>query len=283
MSSRLPSTTLLFLLAVLPISILHSGPRKHYGDGFSIDLDEPYDRVMKIVQSVSEDNIIRGSSEYKGTSDLYGANPAKKSNAFHGKPPDGTVFYKERPQTIAPEHFYASNDQGTLTVRYVVKALGPKSTRLQIDAIFVEDSHHHSHASDGTVENAEFLAISDEIKDVEDKELKARQDASVAKQQETIASLQAELDKQNEQLKALQHQADELQHQLKVVPHGAPAKVRTASADLKAEPYNASTTLQSLAQGTSVTVLQKTRSWYRVAASNGQSGWVYALMLEAGQ
>ena len=272
-----------FVLFLLPLSILHSGPRKHYGEGFSIDLDEPYDRVVKIVQSVSEDNIVRGSSEYKGSSDLYGANPAKKSNAFHGPAPAGTVFYKERPQTIAPEHFYASNDQGTLTVRYVVKALGPKSTRLQIDAIFVEDNHHHSHASDGTVENAEFLAISDEIRDLDDKEAKARQDAAVAKQQETIGSLQSELDSQNQQLKALQHQADELQQQLKVVPRGAPARVRTASADLKSEPYNASTTLQSLPQGASVTVLQKTQSWYRVAAADGQNGWIYALLLEAGQ
>lgn len=282
MSSRFPSSTLFFVL-LLPLSILHSGPHKHYGEGFSIDLNEPYERVVKVVENVSDDNLIRGSSEYKGSNDLNGANPTRKSNAFRGQTPEGTVFYKERPKTIAPDHFYASNDEGTVTVRYIVKANGPKSTHLQIDAIFEEDSHHHSHASDGTVENAEFLAISDEIKDLEDKEAKARQDAAVAKQQQTIEDLQAELDQQNQHLKALQKQANDLQQQLKVVPHGSPAQVRTASAELKAEPYNASTTLQSLQQGDPVTVLQRTRSWCRVSTSNGQNGWIYALMLEAGK
>jgi hypothetical protein len=283
MSGQLLSPKLLLFLTLIPfLTVFAAGPRKHYGQGFSIDLDEPYDRVAKVVQTVSEDNIIRGSSEYKGTNDLYGANPARKSGAFHGTP-TGTVFYKERPGTIAPDHFYGSNDQGTLTVRYVVSSLGPKSTRVQIDAIFVEDNHHHFHASDGTVENAEFLAISDEIKDIDDQEFKARQDAAVAKQQETISSLQAELDKNNEALKALQHQENSLQQQLKAAPRGPAAKVRTASADLKSEPYNGSATLQTLAQGAPVTVLQKIQSWYHVESSTGQSGWVYALMLEAGQ
>jgi hypothetical protein len=283
MSYRFPSTTLLFVLVLVPIALLHAGPKKHYGDGFSIDLDEPYDRVIKVVQGVSEDNTVRGSSEYKGTADLYGASPARKSDAFRGATPAGTVFYKERPGTIAPEHFYASNDEGVVTVRYVVRSLGPKSTRLQIDAVFVEDNHHHFHLSDGTVENAEFLVISDEIKDIDDKEVKARQDAAITKQQETIASLQAEVDKKNEELKALEKEESELKQQLNAGPHGSPARVRTVAAELKAQPFNGSTTLQSLAQGASVMVLQKTQSWYRVEAANGQSGWVYALMLDGGQ
>src|SRR5512143_2460663 len=111
----------------------------HYGSGFTIDLDEPYERVLQVVKTVSEDGVVRGTSEYKGSAEIYGAVPGTGSNACRTPPVPGTVLYKIRKDTIAPEHFYQSNDVGTLAVRYVVKALGPNSTRLNIDAIFQED------------------------------------------------------------------------------------------------------------------------------------------------
>jgi len=283
MSSRLRSTGLILTFILLLPFCLTAKPQKHYGQGFTIDLDEPYDRVLKVVESVTQDGLIRGTSEYKGNSDLYGANPRKATDAFRTPPAPGTVFYKERANSIAPDHFYGSNDEGVVTVRYVVQALGAKSTRLTIDAIFVENNHHHSHTSDGTVENAEFLAISDEIKDIEDKELKQRQDAEIAKEQEQIGTLQTQVDEQNLQLKAVKAKEQDLEQQLAKLQPGKPGKVRTASADLKAEPYNQSKTLKFLSQDEDITILQRTRSWYRVQASDGQKGWVYALMLEVKQ
>jgi hypothetical protein len=252
----------------------------HYGDGFTIDLDEPYDRVVGVVKNVVEDGVVRGSSEYKGMAELYGSVPGTSSNAFHTAPAPGTVFYKIRKDTLAPEHFYQSNDIGTVTVRYVVKALGPKSTRLNIDAIFQEDSHHHFHPSDGTVENAEFLAISDEIKDIDDKEAKEKQDAVYAAEEKKMVDLLSQLDQARSALKAADAKEQELAKKVHAVSGGKPARVKTASADLKAEPYNESKTLGSLTQGDSVTVLVQTRSWYRVQAASGAQGWIYRLMLE---
>ena len=252
----------------------------HYGDGFTIDLDEPYDRVLQVVKEVSEDGVVRGSSEYKGVAELYGASPGTSSNAFHTPPAPGTVVYKVRKGTLAPEHFFQSNDVGTVTVRYVIKSLGPKSTRLNIDAIFQEDSHHHYHPSDGTVENAEFLAISDQIKDLNDKDAKEKQDKLYAAEEKKMADLLAQLDQARADLKTADTKEKELSRKVSAVSGGKPGRVKTATADLKAQPYNESKTVASLSQGDAVTVLVQTRSWYRVQAANGAQGWIYRLMLE---
>ena len=281
----LRSTPFILWFALLASLVGHAGTRdaSHYGDGFTIDLDEPYDRVLQVVKNVSEDGIIRGASEYKGAAELYGAAPGTGSNAFHTEPAPGTVLYKIRKDTLAPEHFYQSNDVGTVTVRYVVKALGPKSTRLTINAIFQEDSHHHYHPSDGTVENAEFLAISDEIKDIDDKEAKEKQEAAYAADETKLAALLTQLDQARADLKVANAKEEEVARKVGAVSGGRPGQVRTASADLKAEPYNDSKTLGLLSQGDRVTVLLETRSWYRIQAANGQQGWVYRLMLEVPQ
>ena len=273
---------LLSLVVSLP-AFSSSHPTQHYGDGFSIDLDEPYDRVLQVVKDTSEDGIIRGSSEYKGAGELYGAVPGTGSKAFHTPPAPGTVLYKVRANTLAPEHFFESNDVGTVTVRYVVKSLGPKSTRLSIDAIFQEDSHHHYHPSDGTVENAEFLAISDEIKDIEDKEAKQKQEAEYAVEAKKMADLQAQLDQVRADLKTAKAREAEMLKKVQAIPGGRPARVKAASADLKTEPYNDSKTVTLLPQGDPVTVLLETRSWYRVETARGQQGWVYRFMLEIPQ
>lgn len=281
------SASLFALLAfslLTPLSLSAASHKaEHYGDGFSIDLDEPYDRVLQVLKSVSEDGVIRGSSEYRGTAELYGAVPGTSSKAFHTPPAPGTVLYKVRTNTLAPEHFFQSNDVGTVTVRYVVKALGPKSTRLTIDAIFQEDSHHHYHPSDGTVENAEFLAISDEIKDIDDKEAKDKQDAAYAAEEKKMADLLAQLDQARADLKTAKAKEQEIARKVQAISGGKPGQVRTASADLKAEPYVESKTLGSLSQGDPVTVLLETRSWYRVQSATGQQGWVYRLLLEVPQ
>jgi hypothetical protein len=281
----LRAAAFILCFALLPSLAAHAGTHdaSHYGDGFTIDLDEPYDRVLQVVKNLLEDGLIRGTSEYKGTAELYGAVPGTGSAAFHSAPAPGTVFYKVRKDTLAPDHFYQSNDVGTVTVRYVIQALGPKSTRLTIDAIFQEDSHHHYHPSDGTVENAEFLAISDDIKDADDKEAKQKQEAEYAVEEKRMVELLAQLDQARADLKVAKTKEDELAKKVRAVSSGKPGQVKTATADLKAEPYNESKTLALLAQGASVTVLLEIRSWYRVQTNNGQQGWVYRLMLEVPQ
>lgn len=276
-----PVSYVLFVAFFLSATIFASArDTTHYGDGFTIDLDEPYDRVLQVVKEVSEDGVVRGSSEYKGVAELYGAAPGTSSNAFHTQPAPGTILYKVRKTTLAPEHFFQSNDVGTVTVRYVIKSLGPKSTRLNIDAIFQEDSHHHYHPSDGTVENAEFLAISDQIKDLDDKDAKEKQDTLYAAEEKKMAGLLAQLDEARADLKTADAREKELSRKVSAVSGGKPGRVKTATADLKAQPYNEAKTVGSLSQGDAVTVLLQTRSWYRVQAASGAQGWVYRLMLE---
>lgn len=285
--SRISHQKLFSSLCILVAAVILASPlalfarrHVHYGDGFSIDLNEPYEVVLKVLQSITVDGIVRGTGEYKGTQDLLGAIPVKTSDAFKKAAPDGTVLYKLRGHTIAPDHFDNSNDEGTVTVRYVVKSLGAKSTRLSIDAIFVEDSHHRSHLSDGTVENAEFIAISDDIKSLEDQEAKRRQEAEYGKQQQELSALQAKIESEKSGLKAVTEKQQTLLAQLKQAQPGKAGAVRTDTAVLKAAPYTAAKTIQVLAKGDPLTVLLKTRSWYEVETSGGAKGWIYALMIE---
>jgi hypothetical protein len=285
MSMRARTVSWLILGSVL-LSLTPSSARKrqHWGEGFSVDLDQPYDQVLSIVQQVTNDGIIRGTYQYKGTNQLDGAESAHTSSAFPKWTGGGTVLYKVRPNTLAPEHFYQSGDKGTVVVRYIVQPAGTNSTQLRIDAIFEEDDQHHSHASDGLVESNEFEAIAAKIKDLEDAAARQRDEEAQKKQQQRVDELQAELDRENAALDAARAKEQQLQGKLpESSPGNRTASVRTASAELKIAPYNQSQTLQVLSQGNTVTVLSQTRAWYRVQTPNGQSGWVYRLMLEVAQ
>ena len=54
-----------------------------------------------------------------------------------------------------------------MAVRYVVQERGPNSTRLFIDAVYIENARHHGHPSDGYVETCEFGEIGKLLKDRE--------------------------------------------------------------------------------------------------------------------
>jgi hypothetical protein len=273
----------ILLLASLLV-LLHSGyarKNEHFGDGFSIDLNYPYDEVVKVVQEVANNGTIQGTFEYKGTRDLDGAQTVKSTSAFPAWTERGTVLYKQRPNTLAPENFYATGDSGTVVVRYVVQPIGPNSTRLRIDALFDADTHHGPHPSNGQVENKEFEVISSRIDDLEEQHKKQQQEAVLEQQQAKLEELQADLDRENAKLNAVTAKEQELQKQLEARQNVGGARVRTTSADLKTEPYNKSKTVRALSQGEVVTVLLRTTSWYRVQAADGAQGWVYRLMLEA--
>jgi hypothetical protein len=285
MSIRRRTASWLILGSVLlSLTAGNARKRQHWGEGFSVDLDQPYDQVLSIVQQVTNDGIIRGTYQYKGTNQLDGAESARTSSAFPKWTGAGTVLYKVRPNTLAPEHFYQSGDKGTVVVRYIVQPAGPNSTQLRIDAIFQEDDRHHSHASDGLVESNEFEAIAAKIKEQQDVAARQREEEDQKKHQQRVEELQAELDRENATLAAAKEKEQQLQSKLQVSsPGNRTARVRTSSAELKVAPYNQSETLHALSQGDTVTVLSQTRAWYRVQAPNGQQGWVYQLMLEVAQ
>jgi len=253
---------------------------EHFGEEFSIDLNQRYDQVVVVVRKVANNGIIQGTFEYRGARDLEGAQSVKNSHVFEAWSGAGTVLYKERPNTLAPENFYATGDSGTVVVRYVVQPIGPDRTRLQIEARFEPDTHHGSHPSNGQVESKEFEAISAELDDLEEQQKKQRQEAVIEQQQKKLEDLQAELDRENAELTALTTKEQQLQKQVIDRQGAAAVRVRTASADLKTAPYNESKTLQLLPQGEAVMVLMRTPRWYRVEVANGAQGWVYSPMLE---
>jgi hypothetical protein len=282
MSIRLrPASWLILGILLFGVFPSNARQRQHWGEGFSVDLNHPYDQVLSIVQQVTNDGIIRGTYQYKGTNQLDGAESARSSSAFPKWTGGGTVLYKVRPNTLAPEHFYQSGDKGTVAVRYIVQPAGPNSTQVRINAIFQEDDRHHSHPSDGLVESNEFEAIAAKIKDLEDAAARQREEEAQKKQQQQVDDLQAELDREDSALAAAREKEQQLQSKRPESSAGnRTARVRTASAELKAAPYNQSRTLQALSQGDTVKVLSQTRAWYRVQNLNGQQGWVYRLMLE---
>jgi Bacterial SH3 domain len=277
---RLVCCTLVCLAATLPV-LGHTRHEK-WGEGFTVDLDKPYQQVLNVVQALTEDGIVRGTHDYRGETELDGATPAKDSDAFPKWAGQGTVLYKVRPKALAPEHFHEANDEGTITVRYVVQSLGPNSTRLRIDAVFKESTHHHTAASDGAVEDGEFEAISLRLKDIEDAEERRRLETERSQLESKLQVLQDELEKENSQLATLTATEQQLQQQIETLQAKHAASVKTESADLKAQPYNQAKTVQSLAQGEKVTVLQSTKNWFHVLAANGKDGWIYRPMLQAG-
>src|SRR5215470_18175073 len=134
---------------------------------FSIDLDKPFNEVLAIIDEVAHSGSIKGTFEYRGDEQLSGALFTEKSSLFPAWTEPGKVFYKIRTKALSPSHFLNSNDVGTVAVRYVVQERGPSSTRLFIDAVYIENARHHGHPSDGYVETCEFGEIGKLLKDRE--------------------------------------------------------------------------------------------------------------------
>ena len=268
---------------LLTPSATEARSQKHWGAGMSVDLDLSFDEAVKLVNGVAEDGIIRGTWEYRGSSELAGAHAAKIASGFPPWNGQGVVIYKVRPGTLAPEHFYDTADRGTVAVRYILEPAGPTSTKLRIDAIFDEDNHHHQHPSDGQVEDQEFVAISDKITELAEQKQNQLRDSAQEAQEKKIQDLREQLSAEQAAIEAAQTREAQLQQQAQQVKGGKPATVRTETADLKSAPYNGSKTLKELAQGEVVTILLQTQHWYRIQTSNGEHGWVYRLMLEVGE
>jgi hypothetical protein len=234
---------------------------------------------MVAVGEVFINGTVSGTSQYKGDEDLDGAQSASSYRILKWNGP-GTVLYKLKTDALAPEHYQDAQDQGTVIVRYVVQSLEPKLTRLRIDSIFEPNSRHRTFPSDGWVETSEFIAIDTKFKEMDQVVQKAREQQQHKRQEERLKQVQAEIAGQRGALAAAQAKEQELQKQLAAFRQDRTARVRAMSADLKSSPYVQAKTLEPLNQGQTVTVLQRTASWYRVQTTGGEMGWVYRPMLE---
>lgn len=146
---------------------------------FSITLPAPYSRVIDVVREVCSDGVIHGTEQYQSETGIPGADAVDSSSAFGPWKGPGEALYKARRKAIAPSHFEDSRDIGTVTLRYIVEAAGPDQTRLTIDAVFVEDSRHGRHLSQGMVEVAEFGEIAKKLKQIDRGETAAQTKANL--------------------------------------------------------------------------------------------------------
>ena len=265
------------ILAFLAPAIAHAAPQRDkspFPEGFAIDVKGSEDDVVKAVQSVTEDQVIHGTWVYARETTLTDA-AAEASSSFYGPwPGPGHVFYKVRRGALSPKHFKDSTDIGTITVRYVVQAVSPNRTHIQIDAAFVEDATHKVHASDSTVETSEFAEVNTRLLEIQREEQKTLE---TLKQREVEVAARAASKQRDEEiarlnsaessLRDLQSRAHQLRHDIEV-------RVKNPNTELKAAPFQRAAKLQSLVANTEVVVEIITPYWYGIETAEGQRGWL---------
>jgi hypothetical protein len=206
---------------------------------------------------------------------LTGAQPAESSKVLTPLA-TGKNFYKVAEGAIAPRFFKDSQDIGSVTVRYNVQSISEGSTRIVIDAIFVEDGRKEKHDSTGVVENSEFEAVQQHVRKI------IADQASPPPAPPAIAGV-SHLDARPLQPDATASTDNAAEQQLKQRISELRHKVEMRSKDstaLKSAPFQSATTLLSLPPGSELIVLVITPYWYGVETTDGRHGWVHKSQLE---
>jgi hypothetical protein len=248
---------------------------------FSIAMPAPQSEVLEAVNEVVNDGMIQGSKEYNRDKYVDKASAATSCSLFRQWTEPGQVFYKVRTHVLAPANFKASNDEGTLCVRYVVQSKAPQQTLVRIDAVFVEDFRHINHPSNGNVESAEYKDIQDHVNAIELQKKQAAE--SEQHRQEVLAkrSLEQEKVQPAASTPATPPAADEtLEQHVQNLRHEVERLVKAPGAPLKSAPFSSATNLASLNGGSQVVVLIVTPYWYGVETEAGQHGWMSRSQLE---
>jgi SH3 domain-containing protein len=288
-------------LLVLLLGSTSSG-RETGAPSFAIEVDKPYEEVVAVVNEVAHTSVIKGTFEYWDEEELTGAEFAENVRWFAGWSGAGKVFYKVRRKVLSPSHFINSNDVGTVGVRYVVQGDGTHSTRLLIDAVFVENARHHWHASDGYVETCEFAEIGKRLQEYE--RLRAEgssgpgfstshesfsrgegaprgNQAAVEVADNQAGDLQRMIAEQKSVLETERAQLEQLEAQARQLRRAEYVRVSAERAELRVMPYTHARMVEALKKGQEVTILARSHAWYQVRAEDGQQGWVAQTLLEA--
>ena len=157
------SCVTLLLFPIYPASARDKKDALQYGVGLVVSVPAPEADVLKAVEEVVQKGVIRGTKEYAKDESVSGAAAASDSALFEPWSDGGKIFYKVRQHALDPRNFKDGGDVGTLAVRYVVIKQDETHTVLKIDAVFVEDFRRRVHASDGSVESAEYKDIHDQV------------------------------------------------------------------------------------------------------------------------
>jgi exonuclease VII large subunit len=250
----------------------------------AVELPVPFEMATQIVHEVASDGVIRGTAEYQAENELTGAEGAQSSPLLKRETsPTNEVFYKVRARTLAPRHYHDSNDLGTLVVAYSVDKISEEKSTLTIESIFVPDSHHGRSASDGSVETCEFTEIETRLKSLLVAKQQAKEREENEQKQVRIRNLRRQLSEEQVRFDALNAEVEQLQKRSTELRQFTRVRTKSGSVRLQAAPHARSQSVQALTEGEELSVLFKARGWYRVRTSGGQTGWVYASLLETAQ
>ncbi len=292
------------ILFLLLVAGLHLQAREkdavQYGMGLITNVPFPATEVNQVVSEIVQNGIIRGTKEYNKDEYVSGAVSASSTRVFPQWTEGGQVYYKIREHALDPRNFKDSGDVGTLAVRYVVQPQGDKNSVLRIDAIFVEDFRHTSHASNGSVETAEYKDIHDRLEWIstmkaqaveaerEKKELlehkSGSRDAGVSSssssQPMVVIADAAETNAAAKSTESTENASQTLEEKVKDLRRQVERKVKAPGAPLKSAPFHTASTLQLLGTGTEVLVVIQTPYWLGIETHDGQHGWMPADALE---
>lgn len=298
---RIASMLLVFSIATQSL-LAREKDAAQYGAGLILNVPFPENEVAQVVQDVAQNGIIRGTKEYNKDEYVKGATTAATTKAFPPWSEGGKVFYKVRLKALDPRNFKDTNDVGTLAVRYVVQPQGDRNTVLRIDAVFVEDFRHVAHASNGSVEGAEYKDIHDRLDAIEsmkaqtveaekDKQQKLAkkenpglldEGSSSSKPQTVTANpvstparqiIEQPPDPPQTPPQSLEEHVQDLRRQVE-------RRVKAPGAALKSAPFHTASTLRSLPTGTELIVVISTTYWLGVETHDGQHGWILRDELE---
>jgi hypothetical protein len=262
---------------VFPVSIAarDKSTPNDYGAGLSVSVPVTEQELVQAVEDVADDGIIQGTREYNKDEYVSGAVTADHTPAFDKWTGQGHVFYKVRKNALDPRNFKDTNDEGTLAVRYIVQHNDDKSAILKINAVFLDDLHLRLHASDGSVEAAEYKAIQDHLASMQTRRHEAIADAE--RKQQLLAAKELKVKHKRQQLEATLAQApdESLQQHVQKLRGEAERVVVSSGASLRAAPFHSALSQKALPAGTQVVILISTPYWYGVETEDGQHGWIH--------
>jgi hypothetical protein len=275
------SVVVALLLAACCVVVAKSRPDQ--GQTLIVQVEAPLADVLKVVQEVSQDQIIHGTYSYEKERILYGAHSTDAAHVFGVWKGPGKAYYKVAGNVLSPRFFKDTGDIGTISVRYVVQELAQNSTTLQIDAMFV-DARNVKHPSLGNVESSEYVAIQQHLKNLQDnrRQTQEAKAAGTTKPALPAPPVTAEIPAAESvgNVPATGLTAPELQQRVQALRHEVELRVKDSGAPLKSAPFQGAATLESLPGSTEVLVEILTPYWYGVETENGHRGWVHHSHLE---
>jgi hypothetical protein len=272
------SWLILFISAPLlfaATSLLASPPKELSTPGLVREFAAPIDDVRQAVLAIQKDHIIHGTLVFDKEPTLTGAEAVSSTPLFDPWKGEGEVYYKVRPNAIAPRHFLESADAGTIAVRYVIIPVDHDRTRVKLDAVYLETAHKVVHPSDGTVEKSEMK----EIKDALDSLQEAAMEAADARRRELSAELvrqsyARQREEETTRLNNAQSNVRDMEQEIVSLRHELERRVKAPGADLKAAPFQSAANLKTLPAYTEVVVLIVTPHWLGIETPEGQRGWL---------